>query len=67
MDEKAIYTHVAIQVQVFRRKPRKQRLFSRNIKLKALTEKNENHSYGINCIFDKILSENTIRNINNRN
>ena len=65
MDVKA--THVAIQVQVFWRKPKKQKLFSRNKKLKALTEKEENHFYGINCICDKFLSENTFRNINNRN
>lgn len=56
------YQDVAIQVQVFQRKPKKQRLFSPNKKLKALTEKKENHFYGINCIYDKILTENTFRN-----
>ena len=60
------YTHVAIQVQVFWRKPKKQRLFSLNKKLKALTEKKK-HFYVINWICDKILSENMFRNINKRN
>ena len=34
-------THVPIQVQAFRRKPKRQRLFSHNKKLKASTEVKE--------------------------
>ena len=64
--KKKNYTHVAVQVQAFRRKPKKLRLFSRNIK----TEVKENHltvDLMAHCICDQILSENICRNINHRN
>ena len=41
--KKATHIYVAIQVQPFRRKPKKLRLFSHNKKLKASTEVKENH------------------------
>ena len=59
------YTHVAFQVQVFRRKPKKLRLFSHNKKLKTLTQVKENNVV-VNCIYDQILSENIYKNINHR-
>ena len=62
------YTHVVIQAQAFRRKPKKLRLFSHNKKLKTLTEvKNTKNDLIANSICDKILSENTSSNVNYRN
>ena len=63
------YTHVAIQVQAFLRKPKKltnTKIFSSNNRLKAWTEEKQNH-WMVSCICDQILSENIYRNINHKN
>ena len=51
------YTHLAIQVQAFRRKPKRLRLFSHNKKAYGFNRGKRN------CIRDHILSENICRNI----
>ena len=57
--KKINFTNVAIQVQAFRRRPKRLRLFSHN--KKALIRGKRN------CICDHILSENICRNINHSN